>query len=326
VIAARIAGTGSAVLGAPRSTAELSRLALPDRDPAEIERRTGISTRHWIDPDATAAELAVAALLPALEAAGLAPRDLRRLVFVSSTGGDVLIPATANDVLDRLGLDGSCDAFDLNNSCAGFLTGLDLGARSVATGAGPVAVVAAETFSRYLSPRSPRPYLVLGDAAAAVILCPAVRGEGILATDLFNSAELRGRLSHAHPGRAARREPIAFTPSHEEMTLSAIRLIRASSARALSRAGLTIDEVAWVLPHQPNGEMLARIVEALGIDAGRIVPVVDVIGSVGAASIPTSLDRLLRTRPVRPGDRVLMVGVGGGTAGGAILYQSGGPT
>jgi 3-oxoacyl-[acyl-carrier-protein] synthase III len=69
--------------------------------------------------------------------------------------------------------------------------------------------------------------------------------------------------------------------------------------------------------------MLAYIVLALGLDPARIVRVVEEIGSVGSASVPVSLDRLLRTRPVRPGDRILMVGVGAGVAHGAILYRVG---
>jgi 3-oxoacyl-[acyl-carrier-protein] synthase III len=79
----------------------------------------------------------------------------------------------------------------------------------------------------------------------------------------------------------------------------------------------------WVLPHPPNGAMLDRILDAFCLDPARVVRVVDEVGSVGAASIPVSLDRLLRTRPVRPGDRILMAGIGAGIARGAVLYRVG---
>jgi 3-oxoacyl-[acyl-carrier-protein] synthase III len=81
--------------------------------------------------------------------------------------------------------------------------------------------------------------------------------------------------------------------------------------------------VEWVLPHQPNGSMLAAIMRELQLDPERVVRLVDAVGSVGAASIATSLDRLLRTRPVRAGDRVLMVGVGAGISYGATLLRLG---
>jgi 3-oxoacyl-[acyl-carrier-protein] synthase III len=86
---------------------------------------------------------------------------------------------------------------------------------------------------------------------------------------------------------------------------------------------LKLEDVPWVLPHQPNGAILDLMVKALGIDPERVVPVARYAGSVGAASIPMSLDRLLRTRTVLPGDRILMVGVGAGISYGAVLYRIG---
>jgi 3-oxoacyl-[acyl-carrier-protein] synthase III len=77
------------------------------------------------------------------------------------------------------------------------------------------------------------------------------------------------------------------------------------------------------LPHQPNGQLFDQVIEALGVDPGRTLRVVHEVGSLAAASIPLSLDRLMRTRPVRDGDRILMTGVASGTACGAILYRCG---
>src|SRR4029079_12129923 len=90
------------------------------------------------------------------------------------------IPATANAVLDGAGVPSTCDAFDVNNACMGFLSAFDVAARSVATGRHPVAVVTVETLSRYVRPEAPRPYLVLGDAAAAIVMGEAANGEGIV--------------------------------------------------------------------------------------------------------------------------------------------------
>ena len=96
-----------------------------------------------------------------------------------------------------------------------------------------------------------------------------------------------------------------------------------STRRVLAEASMRIEDVAWVLPHQPNGTMLEGIIAALGVDRARIVPVVQEIGSVACASIAVSLDRLMRTRPVASGDHVLMTGVGSGVSWGAILYRVG---
>ena len=329
MIGARILGTGSVLAGRRRSTAELVARALPGSDPEEIERRIGIASRYWVDAETDAASLGAQALARALEAASLDARALARIVFVSSTGGDHLIPATANAVAEKLGLDDSCDGFDLNNACTGFLSGLDVAARSVATGLGPVAVVAAETFSRYLPEDKPRPYLVLGDAAAAVVLGEARAGEGFIGSWLRNSAELRGRVTMAHPGRLAndrvhRRTFLDFQASYDELTASALRAIDRAARAVTDGAGLSLAEIEWFLPHQPNGRMLEKLLAALEIDPARTISVVEEIGSVGAASIPVSLDRLWRTRPVRAGDRMLLAAVGAGTAYGAMLYRVGG--
>jgi 3-oxoacyl-[acyl-carrier-protein] synthase-3 len=318
-----IRGTGSAVAGARQETETLIWRALPGSDVNALRERIGIATRYWVAPEERAAALGVTALGRALEAAGCAARDLERILFVSSTGGDWLIPATANDVAALAGCDDNCDAFDVNNSCAGFITAFDLAARSVATGLGLVAVVVAETFSRYLTPEEPRPYLVLGDAAGAVILGRGQDREktGVLGTWLRNSSQLREQMMTPHPGRSRRPEPIRFGTSSAALLANALEAVHKSTDAVLSQAELTWADVDWFLPHQPNGEMLRQLVASLPVKAAQTVPIVDEVGSVGAASIPFSLDRLLRTRQVRPGERILMVGFGSGTAYGAALYQ-----
>ena len=321
MIPVRILGTSSLLPGRSIPTEELARASAPGRAAVEIERRTGIATRHFLDEKATSASVGAEVLRAALDDAGLAATALKRLIFVSSTGGDCLIPATANAVAAALGLAGSCDCFDLNNACMGFLTAFDLAARSLATGLGPVAVVVVEALSRHLSPERYRPYLVLADAAAAVIFGPGRAGEGVLASSLRNDGALRGSVTLAHAGSAGQRQLIEFSASNEDLTRSALECVRAATDEVLAASGLALDDVTWFLPHQPNGLMLARILEALGVPIERTVPVVREIGSVGAASIAVSLDRLRRTRSVVGGDRILMVGVGAGTASGAILFQ-----
>jgi 3-oxoacyl-[acyl-carrier-protein] synthase III len=205
----------------------------------------------------------------------------------------------------------------------GFLTALDLGARTVATGGGPVAIAVVELLSRYTTPEDPRPYLVLADAAAAVVLEPARGDEGMLSAWLRNDAAAGGDIVLENAGLTGRRETFQFAASNRAMHEHALGAIRAAAAAVLGAAGMALGEVEWVLPHQPNGSMLAAIERELGVAPERIVRVVDTLGSVGAASIATSLDRLLRGGRVRAGDRVLMVGVGAGIAYGAVLLRVG---
>jgi 3-oxoacyl-[acyl-carrier-protein] synthase III len=146
-------------------------------------------------------------------------------------------------------------------------------------------------------------------------------GEGILASVLRNDAPAGGDVTLAHGGLTGRRETVRFASTNKHMTAHAIDAVRRSIDAVLVQGGVGLDDVAWLVLHQPNGVLLAAIVRALGLDPARIVAVAEEVGSVGAASIPISLDRLLRTRPVQRGDRILFLGVGAGISYGAILYR-----
>jgi 3-oxoacyl-[acyl-carrier-protein] synthase III len=317
----RIAGTASLRPGRAVTTAELVKRVTPQRDAIETEARTGIVSRHFADPESTASDLAAQALRQALTAAGLPAQALKRVIFVHSWGGELLAPATANLVTAALGLDGTCDCFDLNNACMGFLTALDIGARSVATGCGPVGIAVVELLSRFTTPEDPRPFLVLADGVAAVVLDEGRPGEGILGSYLRNDGKAGGDVVMAHPGLTHKAETYRFVSSNERISRNAVDAVKRAAAAVLAQAGLSVADVQWILPHQPNGSMLASIIRELQLDPDRVMTIVREVGSVGAASIPTSLDRLLRGQRVRPGDRILMVGVGAGISSGGILFQ-----
>jgi 3-oxoacyl-[acyl-carrier-protein] synthase-3 len=321
--AVRIAGTGSVAAGRRVPTSEVAARVTPPRDPAEVMARTGIAWRRFAAPTDSPARLAAEALRQALEAAGLEAAALGRLLFVSSGGGDLAFPATANLVAAELGLAGTCDCFDVNNACMGFLTAIDLAARSIATGSGPVGIAVGELASRVTTPADPRPYLVFGDGVAAAVLTEARDGAGILASYLWNDGMTFGNVRLDNPLVSGRMHTMQFLASNARMGTEAVDAVTRSAARVLERTKMTIDDVEWVLPHQPNGTLLDALIAALGAREERVVRIVHEVGSVGAAAIPVSLDRLVRSGRLSAGDRVLMVGVGGGLSAGAVLYRAG---
>jgi 3-oxoacyl-[acyl-carrier-protein] synthase III len=242
---------------------------------------------------------------------------------VSSLGGDALIPATSNMIAAGLGLRGSCECFDMNNACMGFLSAFDVAARSIATGRGPTAIVAAELGSRFIVPEDPRPYLVVGDGVAAAVLLPARDGEGMLASWLRNDGTIAGDVELRHPGLTHARETTRFTGSNKHITELAVEGFRTAIDNVLGAAGVALADVEWLVLHQPNGSLLDTVTNALGLDRGRMTNVVREVGSVGAASIPIGLDRILRSGRVAPGHRILMAGVGAGASYGAVLVRVG---
>jgi len=324
MLPARILGTASLLPGPPRTTAEIAAALPVHRDPAEWEKKTGIKTRHWAEPGTRVAPLAAEALRAALDVAGIPATALRRIIFVTSGSPDLTFPATANGVAAGLGLSGSCDAFDVQNACMGFLTAFDLAARSVATGLGPIGVVSGELNSRGIQLSDHRPYLVFGDAIGAAIVGAARPGEGVLAAFYGNDGTLPADVFGEEPSLTGKREHAQFRKPSAELFAIAFGALRTAIEHVLAEARVRLSEIEWVLPHQPNGVMVKLFIEQLGVDPARVMVVVDTIGSVASASIPVALDRLFRTGRVRPGDRILMAGVGGGVSYGAVLYRVGG--
>jgi 3-oxoacyl-(acyl-carrier-protein) synthase III len=328
MIPVRILGTASVLPGRAVSTIELAEKFWPGRDPAEIVARTGISSRFWADPGTTTTSLAIETLGRALEAADCPPEEVKRLILVNCSGGDTVLPATSSLVAGGLGLRGTCDCMDLSNACSGFMTALDVGARSVATGLYPVAIVVAEVLSPHLNPEDRRTSVVFGDAGAAVVLGPGRPGEGLLSSWLRNDGVLRGSVN-LDRGKVTIGEScwtpeptfVSFGVSNAQITQEATDAILLSTQQALDEAGLVLDDVRWVLIHQPNGRMYRSIVDQLGVEEDRLVDAVDQVGSIAAASLPLCLDRLMTSGRVAPGDHILLAGVGSGISYGGMIYR-----
>lgn len=322
MIPACILGTSHLFPGPPLPSATIAERCFPGKDPARLITATGVEERHWAPEGSLVADLATDAVRAALVAADLPADALERVILVTSAGGDWLVPATAGAVIGRLGIDGRADGFDLMNACVGLLTGLDLAARSVATGSGPVAVVSAELASRYVNASRPRPYGLFGDGAAAVIVGPAHGSAGVRSSWLRNSwgagPTIGGPLVDA--GRAS--VAIDFHTTSDRMTAMAVEGLVAAVHGALDRAGLTLGDVDHFLPHQPNGPLLQAMLTALDWDLARVDVHVHHTGSLASASVGVSLDRLFRSGRLRPGHRVLLASVGSPLAVGAMLYEA----
>jgi 3-oxoacyl-(acyl-carrier-protein) synthase III len=321
-LAARILGTATVLPGPARATSEIAcDVTASDGDGRSWEERTGIRARHWAPPGTRMAPLGAHALRGALAAAGLPAEALKRVVFVTSVVGDRMFPSTGNLVIAALGINRRCDTFDVNASCLGFLRGLDIAARSVATGLSPVGVVNVELGSRVIRPDEPRLYMRFGDAAVATVVGEARADEGILSSHHVNRSFNLDEVYAEHPQRKSRPQTFEVRPPNAARREAALTALGDAVERVLARANLTLDAIDWFLLQQPGGRRLDSIIHFLRLDAARVIRVVDELGAIGSASIPAALDRLLRTRTLRPGARLLFAGTGGGGGAGAVLYQ-----
>lgn len=293
-----------------------SGLRLPER---MFEKATGIVTRHVADDGEYASTLALAAARKALAARGLDPLDVDLLLYASATR-DVCEPATAHIVQAELG--SRAHAVDVANACNSFLNGIDLARAMILAGrARRALVVTGETPSRAMR-RDPSGLAdfrdgfagyTFGDAGAAVVVEPVARG-GILDVETETASEhwAVGGI----PGGGSRHprgdEYSWFRGGGKELRGVFEKIGGDILTRVAARTGLGWDAYARVLVHQVTVPYLERFVELTEVPAGKLVLTVPETGNVASATLGLQLDRV--RHELKPGDRVLLVGLGGGVS------------
>ncbi|MFT4196134.1 beta-ketoacyl-ACP synthase III [Ottowia sp.] len=317
----RIAGTGS-YLPPRRVTnddlvAELAARGVGTSD-AWIVERTGIRARHFAAPDVPASELAVPAARAALEAAGAQPGEIDLIIVATSTP-DMVFPSTAAIVQHKLGIAG-CPAFDVQAVCSGFVYALAVADAMIANGTARKAlVIGAEVFSRILDFSDRTTCVLFGDGAGAVVLEASDR-PGILATDLHADGRHVGIL--CVPGNVSGGQVLGdplLKMDGQAVFKLAVGVLEKSARAVLAKAGKQESDIDWLIPHQANIRIMQSTARKLRVPPERVVVTVHDHGNTSAASIPLALDHGVRSGQVRPGQTVLLEGVGGGFTWGAVL-------
>jgi 3-oxoacyl-[acyl-carrier-protein] synthase-3 len=263
-----------------------------------IVERTGIRERRV---GGTTSGLAIAAGREALERAGWEPESVDLLVL-ATTSPDQQVPATASTVQHELGL--RCGAFDLNAACSGFVYGLVAAHGFVEAGLSRILLIGAETLSRITDWDDRSTAILFADGAGAVTL-EAVDGPGqLLGWNLGSDGSARHILD-ADIGGFLRMDG-------REVFRRAVRVMVQSGNEALTRAGITADDIAVVIPHQANVRIIDSACEKLGIPSEKAVTVLDRTGNTSSASIPLALADAAESGRLSPGDLVLLVGFGAG--------------
>lgn len=321
-------GTGSAVPERVLTNFDLEKMV--DTSDEWIRTRTGIRERRICDDKTATSDLAVEAARRAMEAAGVGP-DQIGLVVVATVTPDMAFPSTANLVQDRLGLRGAA-AFDLAAACSGFIYGLDVASAAIGVGRAEFAlVIGAECLSKITDYTDRSTCVLFGDGAGAVVLGPVREGFGILSTHLGSDGSF-GHLLYLPAGgsrRPASAETVAerlhyIRMSGNEVFKIAVRTMGDAAEEALRRAGVSIDQVRYLIPHQANIRIIDAAARRLGLPEDRVVVNIDRYGNTSSASIGIALDETARAGKVAEGDIVLMVAFGGGLTWGATVVRWGG--
>lgn len=322
-IYSRITGTGSYLpprrLANADLVAELAAQGIESSDDWIVER-TGIRARHFAAPDVCSSDLGLEAARRALQAAGVQADDIDLIIVATSTP-DMVFPSTACILQNKLGANG-CAAFDVQAVCSGFIYALSVADSMIQTGAAKKAlVIGAEVFSRILDFKDRTTCVLFGDGAGAVVLEASVT-PGILASDLHADGKHVGILcvpGHVSGGQVLG-DPVLKMDGQAVFKL-AVGLLDQAARNTLAKAGKVEADIDWLIPHQANIRIMQSTAKKLKMSMDKVIVTVDQHGNTSAASIPLALDTAVRSGKIKPGELLMLEGVGGGFTWGAVLLQ-----
>jgi 3-oxoacyl-[acyl-carrier-protein] synthase-3 len=225
-------------------------------------------------------------------------------------------------VQKKLGITNHCAAFDVSAVCSGFVYAMSVADNFIKAGAHKnVLVIGAEVFSRILNFDDRTTCVLFGDGAGAVVMS-ASSEPGVLATKLHadgSYAEILCVSGNVHAGAV---EGSAFLYMDGPAVFKlAVNVLEKVANEALDAAGISSSEVDWFVPHQANIRIMSSSAKKLGLPMEKVIVTVDQHGNTSAASIPLALDQGVRDGRIKPGQTVLMEGVGGGFTWGAVLAR-----
>lgn len=319
MISTRITGTGSYLPGQPVSNQALIALHALDSSDEWIAERTGIRARHIAAVGETSSDLAFHACQQALAAAGRAANDVDLIIVATSTP-DYIFPSTAALLQKKLGITNGAPAFDVQAVCSGFVYALTVAEKFIRSGSHQCAlIVGSEVFSRIMDWSDRGTCVLFGDGAGAVVL-EAANSPGILATALHADGSHADMLSV--PGQVCGGQVTGdpfLRMDGQAVFKFAVKVLTEVAHEVLQTAGLTVDQLDWLIPHQANVRILQSTAKKLGLPSEKCIITVDHHGNTSAASIPLALDEAVRQGRVQPGQNLLLEGVGGGFTWGAVL-------
>jgi 3-oxoacyl-[acyl-carrier-protein] synthase-3 len=316
---ARLIGTGSYLPGKPVTNDDLAARGIDTND-EWIVTRTGIRSRYLAEQGTTSSEMGLIAAQRALEMAGVLAAELDLIIVATSTP-DFIFPSTACLIQGRLGNKGAA-TFDVQAVCAGFTYALGIADKFIRSGSHKKAlVIGAEVFSRILDWNDRGTCVLFGDGAGAVVL-EASETPGILSTAMHADGSQNGILNV--PGQICGGQVTGdpfLRMDGQAVFKFAVRVLADVAHEVCQTAGLQMQDIDWLIPHQANIRIIEATGKKLGIDRNKVIVTVDRHGNTSAASVPLALDEAVRDGRIQRGQKVLLEGVGGGFTWGAALLE-----
>lgn len=311
-----IVGTGSYVPERVLTNDDLSKIV--DTSDEWITTRTGIKERRIAAKDELTSDMAARAALAALEQAKVEPKEID-LILVATATPDMLFPATACFVQKKIGANKAA-CLDIAAACAGFLFGIEIAQQFITSGTyDTVLVIGAEKLSSITNWTDRNTCVLFGDGAGAAVLQHRGRAHGVISAHIGSDGEYSDILFM--PGGGSK-TPITAENAHlhlatihmtgKEVYKQAVTAMLRASKKALEQAGLTIDDISCVIPHQANLRIIDAIADRLKIPREKVFVNLEKYGNTSAAAVAIALDEANRSGRIKQGDYVLMVVFGGG--------------
>lgn len=326
---AHITGWGMHVPEPVLTNDDISKMV--DTNDEWIRSHTGIKERHIARDTEFPSTLAVEASIKALQVANLAPTDLD-LIICSTSSPEYLFPATACIVQDQIGAT-KAGAFDLLAACSGFIYATNMAAQAIRSGSIKNAlVIGSETLSRFVNWKDRNTCILFGDGAGAFVLQASDRPGGVLSAVMHSDGSGGDALTLLGGGS---RHPATEMTLHEgkhfvqmdgkKVFRFATRVMGHAAQEALELAGLTTDDIQWIVPHQANYRIIETAAKYLKMPMDKFVINVDRYGNTSTASIPLATVEAVQKGQIKKGDKVVFVGFGAGLTWGALVAEWSGP-
>jgi 3-oxoacyl-[acyl-carrier-protein] synthase III len=323
VLTAEITGWGKCMPPNVLSNHDLEQLV--ETSDEWITSRTGIKERRISHVEVS--ELAAVACRRALAAAGRTVDDVD-LLLVATCTGDSIIPSTASVVQKHLGA-WNAAAMDLNAACSGFVYGLVVGTNMIRGGTNKVVLLVGVEKLHHIMDFTDRSTCVLfGDGAGAVVLEPSGGPAGVLSSNLGMDGGVGHILEVPVDGTQGDRKQLdpresGINMEGQEVFRRAVTKMGESSVAALTDAGLGLDDVDLLIPHQANVRIIDATARRLGLDDSKVFVNIASYGNTSAATIPVALAEALEEGRIGPGNVVVFTAFGGGLSWGSVVYRWG---
>lgn len=278
-----------------------------------IRTRTGIEERRIADDDTDTSDMAYYAAKEALQNANVKAEDLD-LILVATVTGDHGFPAVANYIQDRLGANHAA-AMDISAACAGFMYGLVTAKQFIDTKTyTKVLVVGVEKLSKITNWEDRNTAVLFGDGAGAAVMGPVSEGKGILSFELGSAGSGSKHLFQDGPH---------IYMNGREVFKFAVRQMGESAVNVVKKAGLTQDDISYLIPHQANIRIMEASRERLGLPKEKMIKTVHKYGNTSSSTIPIALAEAVEEGTIKDNDIIVLVGFGGGLTWGAVALRWG---